>query len=329
MIFVDAVKQPATRPWVITTVQAESTVLGTQFVLAATPVSTRIDVREGKVKFTRLPQAITSVVVKSGHYAVAGPGGELVAKPGVALWKAPPAGLELWLRADAGVKLNGLAVTQWADQSAAGNAAVQTNPSAQPQFIANALSGRPCLRFDGLAAHLTLPDGFGDFRLGLTTFVVLRPTSEAAGSRFIDLDLGPACDNIAFGRKDTPDKLGFWIYSNSQTKGKVEVPGAVVADQVQVFCALLTPGGHVTLFRNGTALGAGDTSVPRSIVRKPNLLLKSTSGGAESLFKGDLFEILLYNRALSEAERSHVEAYFFSKYFDPATPPASPEFAGK
>src|SRR5205085_1413215 len=36
-IFVEASKQPAGRPMVLTTAQAESTVIGTQFVLAASP----------------------------------------------------------------------------------------------------------------------------------------------------------------------------------------------------------------------------------------------------------------------------------------------------
>jgi len=329
MIFVEAAKQPAGRPMVLTTAQAESTVIGTQFVLSASAGTTRLDVREGRVRFTRLPQAVSSVVVTAGHYAVAGGSGELVSRPGVALWKAPTAGLQLWLRADAGVKLSGSAVAAWVDQSATGNSAVQDKPAAQPLWVSNAQAGRPALRFDGANHFFQLPDGFSDFRLGLTVFVVARPAAGGTWSRFIDLDIGPTCDNIVFGRKDGSDRLGFWIYANSQTKGRVEAPGAVVADQVQSFSALLAPGGHVTLFRNGAAIGAGDTSAPRSIVRKPNLLLKSTSGGSESLFNGDLFEVLLYNRALSETERSFVEAYFYAKYFDPATPPASWDPTGK
>jgi hypothetical protein len=35
-----------------------------------------------------------------------------------------------------------------------------------------------------------------------------------------------------------------------------------------------------------------------------------------------MYEILLYNRALTEAERVYVETYLNAKYFDPTTPPA-------
>jgi hypothetical protein len=322
MIFVDAVKQPAGRPMSITTDQAESLVMGTQFVLQATPTFTRLDVREGRVKFTRLPQAVSSVMVNAGHYAVAGPTGEAAAKPSVGLWKAPPAGLQIWLRADSGVKQNGATVSLWTDLSPAGNSAVQEKPAAQPTFVANAAAGRPALRFDGIDDALVLPEGFADFRQGLTAFVVARPAAGRAWARFIDLDVGPACDNIVFGQKDGADKLGFWVYSNSQTKGKVEAPGAVIAGELQSFCALLAPAGRVTLYRNGAAVATGDTSVPRSVPRKPNGIAKSNSSG-DPFFKGDLFELLLYNRALTEAERVYIDAYLGAKYFDPSTPPAS------
>jgi hypothetical protein len=183
ILLVDAVRQPAGRPLVITTAQAESTVLGTQFILQALPGATRIDVREGRVKFTRLPQAVSSVTVGAGQYAVAGgSGGDPVAKSGIGLWKAPPAGLQLWLRADQGVKQNGNTVVLWNDFSPAGaNTAGQDRPGAQPTFLLNAHGTRPGLRFDGADDHFLLPDGFNDFRAGLTAFVVVRPAPGGAG----------------------------------------------------------------------------------------------------------------------------------------------------
>ncbi|HLY12421.1 MAG TPA: FecR domain-containing protein [Planctomycetota bacterium] len=323
MIFVEAAKQPAGRPMVITTAQADSTVIGTQFVLTASTGTTRLDVREGRVKFTRLPQAVSSVIVTAGHFAVAGGPGELIAKAGITLWKPPTAGLQLWLKADAGTKLNGATVAAWVDQSSSGNSAVQDKPAAQPLWVSNAQAGRPALRFDGTENFLQLPDGFSDFRAGLTVFVVARPAAGGAWSRFIDLDVGPACENIVFGRKDSPDKLGFWVYANSLTKGKIEAPGAVVTGEVQILSARMDPMAHVTLYKNGTALATGDTTIPKSVTRKPNGIARSNAGGSDPGYKGDLFEMLLYNRGLAEAERVYVESYLNSKYLDPATPPVT------
>ena len=48
-------------------------------------------------------------------------------------------GLQLWLKADAGVTTNAAGgVTQWTDQSPNGNNAVQTSDVSAPQFVAGA-----------------------------------------------------------------------------------------------------------------------------------------------------------------------------------------------
>jgi hypothetical protein len=123
-----------------------------------------------------------------------------------------------------------------------------------------------------------------------------------------------------FGRRDTPDKLGFWVFANNQSRGRIEAPGVVVADQVQSFGVILAMGGRATLYRNGAAVASGQTSVPVAVVRKPNGIVKSNTSG-DPYFKGDLFEILVYNRALGDAERLLVDGYLNAKYFDATSPP--------
>ncbi len=314
LVAVEAAKQPTGKALVLSTPFAESTVVGTEFTLWTTAAFTRLDVKEGRVKFAR-PGGVTSVVVGAGHYAIAGPGFDFTAKPLPSLWKAPAGGLMLWLRADA---MKG--PSQWPDLSPAGNHGTQPVTASQPTLVANAAGTQPAVHFDGKAQHYVLPDGFADFKAGLSAFVVVRPAPGGPFSRFIDLDVGPACDNIVFGRKDAPDKLGFWVYANSQTRGKVEAPGAIVADQLQSFGAVLALGGRVTLYKNGGAVATGQTSVPVSVSRKPNMIGKSNTSG-DPYFKGDLFEILLFNRALADTERQFVDGYINAKYFDPTSPP--------
>ena len=68
-------------------------------------------------------------------------------------------GLQLWLKADAGVSTNaGGAVTQWADQSLNGNNALQAVDASAPLFVANAQNNRPALRFDGVDDYLDVAD---------------------------------------------------------------------------------------------------------------------------------------------------------------------------
>jgi ferric-dicitrate binding protein FerR (iron transport regulator) len=75
-----AARQRPFRPMLITTPQAEARVVGTRFKLTAMTNSTRLDVAEGKVKFTRLSD-LNAISVTSGHYAVVMADYELAALP--------------------------------------------------------------------------------------------------------------------------------------------------------------------------------------------------------------------------------------------------------
>ena len=74
----------------------------------------------------------------------------LATKYGLPQSTIPTAGLQLWLRADAGVDtLNGT-VSRWHDQSGNGNDAIQASASRQPLLVAGRLNGIPVVRFDGV-----------------------------------------------------------------------------------------------------------------------------------------------------------------------------------
>jgi ferric-dicitrate binding protein FerR (iron transport regulator) len=68
-------KQPAGASMVLTTPHAEADVLGTRLTLSVAVNITRLDVREGRVRFTRLPGG-AAVEVLAGFHAVAGTGQE-------------------------------------------------------------------------------------------------------------------------------------------------------------------------------------------------------------------------------------------------------------
>lgn len=72
-------KQPEGQPMLLTTHNAEATVIGTRFLLTSGTNETRLEVVEGVVKLTRLFDH-KSVMVRAGEYAVVTPGVELVAQ---------------------------------------------------------------------------------------------------------------------------------------------------------------------------------------------------------------------------------------------------------
>jgi len=73
-------KQPAGRSVAVSTPHAEIAVLGTQFQLVVTADSTRLEVREGRVRMTRVPD-LAFVEVTAGHSSIAAKGQKLESKP--------------------------------------------------------------------------------------------------------------------------------------------------------------------------------------------------------------------------------------------------------
>ena len=211
---VDVPKQA--RPMVVAGPHAEATVLGTEFTLSAGAGYTRLDVREGRVRFSR---GVSSVVVTGGQWGMSTPGQDLAVKTTTSPWKAPPAGLLGWFKADQvkpGVKG---AAASWLDQSGAGRHAVQPGPVSQPQVVD---VGRPALRFDGADDFLELPGVISDFRGGLSAFVVARIAPGTAPMRIFDFGAEISCDNIVFGRKD--GNLAFWALVKAESRGRVDAP---------------------------------------------------------------------------------------------------------
>ena len=64
---VKAAKQPANAPMLILTPDADAEIVGTQFVLTVTDQRTRLDVTEGRVKFTRASDG-SSVLIDAAHF---------------------------------------------------------------------------------------------------------------------------------------------------------------------------------------------------------------------------------------------------------------------
>ena len=71
--------------------------------------------------------------------------------------------------------------------------------------------------------------------------------------------------------------------------------------------AVQEPSGAVRLYKRGMPLATGTLLLPRKTLRTRNRV------GAG--FKGQLAEVLLYNRSLSELERLGVEAHLKDRYF--------------
>jgi hypothetical protein len=225
-------------------------------------------------------------------------------------------GLQLWLKADAGTttNLNG-GVTQWADQSTNGNNAVQLIDTQAPLLLANAVNGRPALTFDGGDDFLEVADSDSISITGdLTTMFVVRFTELSSGFKAIwakTLNNQPAPTDIYVPTGGgTSRRLVFF-------RGNGIVNGSVASSQQFTAGTFLLAGvemGGTTVrhYFNGLPNGSGSITAP---VGDANGTLRiGTRADGVTRMKGEIAEIVIYNRVLSTTERRSLERYLIEKY---------------
>jgi tetratricopeptide (TPR) repeat protein len=224
--------------------------------------------------------------------------------------RIPSQGLTLWLKADAGVEVTGTSVSRWLDQSDGRHDAAPKEPSGGPRVTASAIHGRPALLFSGQDDELRLPDGFEDFSAGLSVFVIGEPQTEP-GDPWSFLFLATAARGagrieVLLGRRRESEQV---VYSAEDLLSKTQpfVAGIVPVKAFEGISAVQDPSGTARLYKRGTLLATETLLLPRKTLRTRNRV------GAG--FKGQLAEVLLYTRSLSELERLGVEAYLKDRYF--------------
>lgn len=259
---------------------------------------------------------------RSTLFALASLAGLLLTAPGNA---QVTTGLKLWLRADAGVTLDGTNhVSAWADQSGLARHGSQSNTSARPLFVSNALNGNPVLRFDGGNDFFSLAGQV------LTTqqFTIMAVVNDTRGNGdtsfreiFSNWDFSNHITSVFFG---TTDNDG----NNNPVRARLtdQVGGATDPGNTQVGVgSIVNPATHFIF--TGIA-SASDTQVYQNtnlLASKggPLSALNLTTGyvigrqGAlnSEYWRGDMAEILVYDHALSAAEFSQNIAYLQSKYY--------------
>ena len=227
-------------------------------------------------------------------------------------------GLRLWLDAGARVtKDRSNLVGNWGDGSGVSNHASQTVAANQPVWIDNAINGRPVLRFDGQNDRLNtiVPPGADDF----TLFVIAKTSAtHEIDPESITGTAGTAGQKYLFGAKASgadagagmslgTNGLSIYEQGDSYMPPLAAFSGSVGSGAV--LAEVQYQAKRPTIHLNGQLVRVGLTS-PRPHVFAP----VEIGAGDFGAFAGDVAEVMVYNRALSIAERATVEAYLSRKY---------------
>ena len=221
-------------------------------------------------------------------------------------------GLNVWLCSDTNVDMRpDETVVSWGAADGTGLQATAIG-STRPQWVGDQINGYPVLRFAG-AQGLFLETGV-IAQDSFTLVVVGRSMDERqyggeglAGQKMVFYQDGSAALTHA------AVSVG-WNGVGVYEFGVSEAPRAEVNDVgADCLCPLVVRYESKALkVWLGGGLVIDDGSVPTQPVNAPHGI--GGTGDATGGFAGDIAEVLIYNRALSDGERQQVEQYVLDKY---------------
>jgi len=158
------------------------------------------------------------------------------------------------------------------------------------------------MRFGGASGYVDAPDGFADFRGGMTVSAWVK-TDDYTGNwtRIIDFGNGPGVQNIFFARETTSDDWRFDI-RNGIAPGSSALTAYNVVELGQwqyVSATIADDGVHTAAFYvDGESVASGTVTLPPLVTRVNNYIGRSNWGN-DSFFKGAMDELRLSSRARS------------------------------
>lgn len=242
-------------------------------------------------------------------------------------------------------RVNGGTISDWyninpQDKLSANNNVAQSNIAKRPTYVVNGIGGLPVIRFDGVDDYLasvlatntnvSLPTENRD----RTLFVVYGKASVASGSTWNFIfhygtesstnrvfDFG-ACQDTMSGK---PATVHMWNteYVTSPSKNTCDgnnyitsvtykaLNNTSVANNIEVHINGVAYSDNVAVARTNNI--AGSTAAITLSTSSSNLTIGSRDSGADQ-FKGDIGEIIMYNKRLSSNERISVENYLKQKW---------------
>ena len=227
-------------------------------------------------------------------------------------------GLVLHLDADAieGLNDNDLVQT-WSDLSGTGNHATQATEANRPTYKTNILDGKPVVRFsqpDETSLHVANNATLNGLE-HLNAFVVIKPTTPQEYDHILEKRNSFLCwfltsDWAFFIRTDGIEGV------KNYDLWRDEFQQSVTTDPALINWVWSSATEKANIYKNGTA-GVEQDVVGDYIATSTTPLVIGGRVHTEEdnrHFTGDIAEIIIYNRALSTAEREQVEQYLGVKW---------------
>lgn len=220
------------------------------------------------------------------------------------------AGLALWLDASQITGLvNGSPVTAWNDLSGAGNHLSQSTSAVQPKYRTNVINGKPVVTFDGVNDYLrNTTFGALNAKTGATAFVVFKTDNTSANHIAL-------CDS-ARNVQAQVYAGSVYAYATAGNSGRFASSSLSFAIWNSVYDGTQSDNAsRLRLYYNGVqrALTFSGT-VPSVLGSGAGYEVGRPYGSNLAYWDGDIAEVVVYARALSDTERQQVTSYLGGKY---------------
>jgi hypothetical protein len=229
-------------------------------------------------------------------------------------------GLQLWLKADAGVTLSGSNVTAWADQSGNGRNATPNDPTDKPLFNASDKNGNPTISLTSMSDYVERVFTISSNPLGASgsTAFSVQYVEDVCGDSD---DNGPIFGNFGATGNGVqthypygPDCYVYDAFATTSRKEGLTSP-TTISDAWSIYSVHSTNGEWKDYVNGALMHSDSDNTYDNSIGGgDTTLYIGKQTGDGNYSFKGKIAEVIVYNLVLTTPERQQVEAYLNSKY---------------
>lgn len=203
-------------------------------------------------------------------------------------------------------------VTNWydlADTSFTEYQAQQLTGDNKPSYDKNSINNLPSLYFDG-TDHMQVANGFDNNSESVTIFLVVKPTT-AAGTLnyFLEKSTGSTSFPYALSSNTT-----FTLSTSDGTSSpSISSTTSRQSGIVNLVAARKVKSGDMQLWLDGVEENIATNDNSSSGANSQNLTI-GCEGGNTNCFTGNIGEIIIYARAITDEEKESVEKYLSSKW---------------
>lgn len=227
-------------------------------------------------------------------------------------------GISAWFKASAitdsnvtGLLGHNAVVNTWVDSS--GNGITGTK-SGSPRYREAGANGQPYVYFDG-SAKFDIPFNAALNPSEFTLFIVAHSIDDTNASQFVISSTNGTSKGWSINhRYGSDDDIRLTLHSGSDVTADTTATLTAGYSKVQLHSHTVdfTGSNYTTKTYNKGVLEATTTGGAFTINNDSPTQIGAS--GSSSKLTGNIYEILLYNRVLSQAEREQVEGYLSKKY---------------